>query len=193
MRLTFSDLLFKVIDNQSDISIDCGDKDLNDFFCNDAMKYQNELLSKTYYWTHNNDIIAMASVLNDKIHIGKEMQDKMFEAPLNMRYYPAVKIGRLGINKNYQSLGLGSSILYFLKAFFVVKNKTGCRFLTLDAYNNNRAINFYKTNEFQFVSSKDEGKNTRSMIFDLILFKNPLDAQEKLKEHVTKIITSTYY
>lgn len=58
----------------------------------------------------------------------------------------------------------------FIKAFFALKNKTGCRFITVDAYNYPATINFYKKNGFDFLTSQDEKEDTRSMYFDLMTF-----------------------
>ena len=48
---------------------------------------------------------------------------------------------------------------------FMVR-KTGCRFLTVDAYRT--AEPFYQKNGFLYLSSEDTGKATRLMFYDLI-------------------------
>lgn len=45
-------------------------------------------------------------------------------------------------------------------------NKTGCRFIIVDAYQN--AIPFYERNGFVMLSSRDINDETRLMYFDLI-------------------------
>ena len=90
-------------------------------------------------------------------------------------------IGRLGVNKNFQSQHIGSEVLDFIKAWFIDPlNKTGCRFLLVDSYNEGRNISFYQKNGFQLLfGSEDQEKefrnlgkdkliNTRLMYFDLI-------------------------
>ena len=72
---------------------------------------------------------------------------------------------RLGIDKSLRSKGIGSTLLDFIKYFFIENNKTGCRFLTVDAYNN--AISFYKNNKFQHLKEQEEDKTTRFLYFDL--------------------------
>jgi len=81
--------------------------------------------------------------------------------------YPAVKVGRLGVAAKYQSSGLGGEILDLLKMAFVCDNKTGCRFITVDAYNNPRTMKFYQKNDFDFLITSDEKEDTRQMYFDL--------------------------
>jgi len=57
-------------------------------------------------------------------------------------------------------------------AYFIIDNKTGCRFITVDAYRN--AIPFYEKNGFLPLQVKDEGEHTRLMFFDLADYKKQL-------------------
>jgi GNAT superfamily N-acetyltransferase len=68
------------------------------------------------------------------------------------RSYPAVLIGRLGVSIDFRHKGynVGSQILSFLKDWFrSADNKTGCRFIVVDAYNNATTLNFYERNRFK--------------------------------------------
>ncbi len=56
----------------------------------------------------------------------------------------------------------------FIKFYFIDKNKTGCRFIIVDAYQ--EAIKFYQDNGFDFLTLDDEEKDTRLMYFDLMSF-----------------------
>jgi len=42
--------LLPVLDSNSLIGFSCGNKDLDDFFANDAFLYAEQLLGKTYYF-----------------------------------------------------------------------------------------------------------------------------------------------
>ena len=53
---------------------------------------------------------------------------------------------------------------------FTTRNKTGCRFITADAYNNSSTIAFYSKNGFTFISDTDLKLATRLMCFDLMTF-----------------------
>jgi GNAT superfamily N-acetyltransferase len=96
-----------------------------------------------------------------------------------MRNYPAVKVGRLGVNQKFDGSGVGSQPMSFIKAWFSTDNKTGCRFLLVDAYNEAKVLNYYQRNGFNFLLDqedeiqKDKEGNprplrTRLMFFDLI-------------------------
>jgi len=154
---------------------DCADVDLNDFFLNESKHYLSELLAVTYIIENDTDTIAFFSVLNDKISAEdvdskrkwkRFFQDKM---PNQKRYhsYPAVKIGRLGVSNAYKSQGVGTEILDYIKGLFINNNKTGCRYITVDAYRESLA--FYEKNDFIYLTINDMGSDTRLMYFDLIL------------------------
>lgn len=85
---------------------------------------------------------------------------------------PSVKIGRLAVSKHYENRGIGSEILNFIKFFFTKSNKTGCRFITVDAYA--EAVEFYKKNGFDFFTKKDVNEKTRLMFYDLKPFKDAM-------------------
>lgn len=85
---------------------------------------------------------------------------------------PAVKIGRLATASTWCRKGIGTQILDAIKYSFTHGNKTGCRFITIDAYNEDKPINFYTNNGFNFLSGQDKDEDTRAMYFDLMRFKD---------------------
>jgi len=64
-----------------------------------------------------------------------------------------------------KSLHIGSYLIRFIKSYFIADNKTGCRFLTVDAYAD--AIPFYRKNGFIPLNEDDAGQTTRLLFFDL--------------------------
>lgn len=189
MKYNLFDFDLSVLKEHINININCENEDLNDFFLNDSKKYQNELLSKTYCWLNENEkTVAMVSLSNDNIELTGTKKRRLFQREKHFRYYPAVKIGRLGVDKEFKNNGLGSQILSFLKIFFVIKNKTGCRFLTLDAYNDKKVLDFYLKNGFVFLHDEDKNDKTRIMYFDLISIYNEIyEGFEIKKEYETFI------
>lgn len=161
---------------------DCGNdnednRDLNDFFANDALNFTKELLTVTYTFEDEHKTVAFFSVLNDKI-INKDGLGDIISNALTRKIpndkrrpnYPSVMVGRLGVHKTLQSQGLGGDILDFIKGLFTDNNKTGCRFITVNAYNKKRVLNFYNKNGFKFLTQTDKSENTRLMYFDLKTF-----------------------
>ncbi len=159
-------------------SFDCGDADLNDFITNEAHNYRKALLAVTYVLTPEdspNDIVAFCSLANDRISLtdfetstefNRFRRQQGFPQAKRMKSYPAVKICRLGVSSNMRGKSAGSKFLDFVKTYFSVDNKTGCRFVTVDAYIH--AIPFYLKNGFQPLNSDDEDSTyTRTLFFDL--------------------------
>lgn len=158
-------------------SFDCGDFDLNEFLSNDSLNHLDQLLAVTYILEDDNEIIAFFSLLNDRISSEqlsktgwKERIQRRFKfgtAKRNYKSHPAMKIGRFGVSLSYQSKGVGEALLDYIKTLFIDNNRTGCRFITLDAYNNARSISFYLRNGFVFFTDSDKNADTRQMYFDL--------------------------
>ncbi len=181
---------FDIQKYESDIAIDsfdCGDEDLNDFIKNEGKIYKQQLIAMPYVVIEkgNTDkIIAYFTLSNDKIAVTdfesnsqfNKFKKKNFNKEKFLRSYPSVKIGRLGISKLSHGLGIGTNIIDFIKLYFLEDNKTGCRFVTVDAYN--AAVPFYEKNGFEFLIRKDENP-TQLMFFDLMKLnlKNPHNAE----------------
>lgn len=160
-------------DDVRDLSFDCGDDDLNEFFFSDSRLVGRELIAVTYAWTENDLTLAYFSLSNDAI--SREVDKAAYRrasrnVPHTKRFItlPAVKIGRLAVDKRFQSNGVGSAVLDFIKGWFTEGNKTGCRFIVVDALNNPDTIKFYSKNSFRFLNPKDENDKTRLMYFDLM-------------------------
>ncbi len=154
----------------------CKDNDLNEFLFDDSRKYLTDLMAVTYLLEDLSykRTVAYFSLLNDKITFDPEQRsiwNKLSRRIANAKrrkHYPAVKIGRLAISEEYAGHGLGRDITRLIKFMFTHGNRTGCRFITVDAYQN--AIGFYLKCGFDFISEKDKNEPTRSMYYDLKRF-----------------------
>lgn len=159
-------------------SFDCNDSDLNQFLFDDAKNHLRELLAVTYILEDKEETVAYFSVLNDSIRekdTSKNHYKKilgLLPYALRKRYksHPSVKVGRLAVNMKYQSKGVGTDIMDYIKGYFLDNNKTGCRFIIVDALNNPRTIRFYKNNGFDFLTTEDADDENRLMFFDLIKY-----------------------
>lgn len=149
--------------------------DLNEFFAIDSKPYQEKLLAVTYILEEEAKTIAFFSVANDRISAEDATSPKRFQKDIRklfpeakqLRSYPAVKIGRLGVHKDFQRQGIGKDLIDYIKTLFVQSNRTGCRFITVDAYNNPETLKFYTREGFIFLRKDDEDAKTRMMYFDL--------------------------
>ncbi|MDE5723731.1 MAG: GNAT family N-acetyltransferase [Paramuribaculum sp.] len=175
--MDFEKLIFRQIDADTRIkSFDCGDADLNDFLLSDAINYYKSMMALTYLLedNENDKTVAYYSLLNDKIVFDpdeKKLWNRLNRHIANSKRrkeYPAVKIGRLAISKDYAGKQIGRSIILQLKYVFATMRRSACRFITVDAYA--AAVPFYEKCGFMFLSEKDKHSPTRAMYFDLINF-----------------------
>lgn len=61
--------------------------------------------------------------------------------------YPPVFIGQLGVYLSYRGLHVGHQVLEYIKKWIThPENKTGCRFLIVDAFNVEYILLFYEKN-----------------------------------------------
>ncbi|MDE6291544.1 MAG: GNAT family N-acetyltransferase [Muribaculaceae bacterium] len=175
--MDFSALSFRQIDANTQIkSFDCGDADLNDFLFSDAINYYKSMMALTYLLedAQNDRTVAYYSLLNDKIVFDpgeKKLWNRLNRRIANSKRrkeYPAVKIGRIAVSKEYAGMQIGKMILLQIKHVFSTMRRSACRFLTVDAYA--AAVPFYEKCGFMFLSEKDRNSPTRAMYFDLINF-----------------------
>ena len=69
------------------------------------------------------------------------------------------------MSESLKGMNIGSMLLKFIKLYFTTDNKTGCRFITVDAYA--AAIPFYLRNGFVPLNEEDADEPTRLLYFDL--------------------------
>ena len=144
----------------SNLNFDCGDDDLNEFLLKDSFENLKENLCTIFLCAYEEKIIGFFSLSADSIEINE---------PLSVKYknYPAIKIGRLGVRKEYQNNGVGSFLLKWINGYCRDINKTiGVRFISVDAYNLEKPLKFYEKNNFiKLIMS--EYNNTVPMYKDL--------------------------
>jgi ribosomal protein S18 acetylase RimI-like enzyme len=153
------------------------DPDLNDYFKSDCMVYERGLWVKNYKILERDQdetILGLVSLLNDALRFQTKAQKRKYTPYLKnyMEAHPAMKIGRLAIRRELSGMGVGSNVLNLLKAFFLNENRTGCRFITVDAYNKPDVVAFYEKNRFQRIRSETVSElgesRTVSMFFPLV-------------------------
>lgn len=172
----------------------CGDEDLDDFFANNTVAYEKELTGKTYCWVLKKDlskIVGMVTLANAGIqttHMQNHPRRKinhLISHSKQGRTYPAVLIGRLGVSREFQGADyrVGSQIMSFIKDWFKsYDNKTGCRFVLVDAVNNEHTLRYYERNGFKplfpriddeknfYNIAPDDNLRTRMFYFDLLSY-----------------------
>ena len=154
-------------------TFDCGDADLNGFLLNDAKNYAEKKLAFTFILEDEGRIVAYYSLLNDKIskrdtnNAAWRRMKKLFPHRKHFNSYPAIKIGRFAVAKEYEGQGVGRKLMDVIKMrLFAYEVSSAFRFLTVDAYLS--AVPFYERNDFKMVLSDDDDEHTRMMYFDIV-------------------------
>ena len=194
--MNLSDFSFSTLgEHISDLStFDCGRKDINDFFKDEAVDYQNELFGKTYLFSPRDNLECVAAaftVANASIFTRMLPNSRQKKVGYEVRHskgqinYPAVLLGRLGVDVRFAGHGLGPQIIEFVAQWFAgSENKSGCRHLIVDAYNEDWLLKFYERcglipifnsieQERTYRQIEDESKplETRLLYRDLILLR----------------------
>ncbi len=152
------------------------EKMIDEFLVEDAINYQNQNFGNTYLF-HDTQINIAAyfcisnDCLNDKGYENNTWnrfhRKQAVPNEKRIKQYPAIKIGRLGVDVAYQGTGLAYELMDFIKGFSITGLKPACRLLLLDAINKPRQLQYYDRNEFRFLLSTDEKDENRIMYFDL--------------------------
>lgn len=171
------------------------DKDIEQFFKSEFEDYDKQLLGKSYGFIKNGltyEPVAAFTVSNSMLPVTnfpQNIKNRINRHIPNQKrnsQYPAVLVGQLAVFDTFAGKHIGDEVLSFIKGWFVDPlNKTGCRYIIVDAINNEKVIGFYQRNGFKFIFDKIEDeieymkldmepeyKRTRLMYFDLIVLKS---------------------
>jgi GNAT superfamily N-acetyltransferase len=151
-------------------AFDCDDGDLNEFIKVDCIKYKAQNLSHTRVALYNGRVVGYIALLADSITLEESERQWLIHKNVKVHQIPALKVGRLGIQRDFQKQGVGSSLMKYAAGVAFRMNSeigVGCRFITLDAYP--KSIDFYQ--KIGFVKSMHKTYKTRkfpSMHYDIV-------------------------
>ena len=173
----------------------CKDEDITEFFTQDYADYTYQLLGKSYCFVKpdTSEIVCAFTVANSSVKVDSlpsNLRNKLNRKIPNAKrrpQYPAVLVGQLAVSDLFSGHYVGDELLDFIKSWFIDPlNKTGCRYVIVDAVNHQKVFEYYQRNGFKFLFSSDEEEwtflhnkgqasttpiepmKTRLMYFDLI-------------------------
>ena len=135
------------------------------------------MLATTFLIENEERTLGYYSILSDafrveEINFTSKTQYKKFVGELlphpkrYLKNIPAVKIGRLGVDKMCKGKGLGSIMMHNIIVNCIKLNEQqACRIVTVDAYK--QAQSFYERFGFKYFTHKDENQEVRQMFLDL--------------------------
>ena len=151
-------------------NFDCGVEEYNNFLLFNALDLDRKNISKTFIVRIKKEkiVIGYYTLATDNIKLTtKEKSTADFEN-VSFRSFPAIKLGKLAINKNIPDRlkikGYGSFILDLIDSYAwnILKVGVGCRFITVDADIEYRkdTYKFYEKNGFK---ANEIFKNSNSL------------------------------
>ncbi len=142
--------------------------ELKKFLVEDALRNQEFAISNTYLWfyTPNNELAAYITILTDAVGIhGTGLGEYFRDIRVPYKTLPALKIGRICVNTEYSSRGIGTYMVKFaMLKLLVIEQEAGCRFIFADV--KREAIHFYKKLGFEILKIREKG--TIPMYLDMI-------------------------
>ena len=159
------DLSFPKIFDKNDYSdqFTCGKQEIDEFIQKEALMFQEQLLGVTYIFKHESKIIGFATLCMG--HINRQKMSVENRLKQDIRSYPALLIGQLGVCDGYQSSGVGTYICDFcFDRALKLSQKVGCRFLVVDALDS--AMEFYAKYGF-VLAPKQEREKQKLMFMDI--------------------------
>ena len=173
-------------------NLDCGNADLNDFFNHDAIRYKQQMLSRTYFFRHNisGAVVCAFSFSASSIKTAdlpasrRKKVKELVPREKSLKSYPGILIGRMGVSTEFAGQGVGSQLMRAIKNFCLASFPDFVRYLFVDAYNDPAVIGFYQKNDFTSVFSTEEQEKqsyrhppsdplqTRYMFYDMIQWRD---------------------
>ena len=172
MPIALADLEIEEADHQKfDIgAFDCTDADLNEFLKIDCPRYKDQRLSHTKVAIYMGQVAGFIAVLADSISLIDEERKWLIQKNVKVQQVPALKVGRMGIDKKFHRQGIGTALIQYAVALAFRMNSelgVGCRFVTVDAYTD--SIGFYE--RLGFIRSQHKTYKNRkhpNMYYDIV-------------------------
>ncbi len=136
---------------------DCEQVEMNDYLCDGtALRDEGNSVTRTYLVRVGEDLVGYFSVLADAI----QLSTKERPAGTNYSSAPALKLGRMGVDKPYKGQGVGVWILdYVVGLARSLAKEVGVRYVTLDALPEARLVNWYA--KYGFVQNHGEERRRK--------------------------------
>jgi hypothetical protein len=171
--------------------------DINKFFHEEYLDYENQLLGKSYCFVKRDgqNVVAAFTVANSSVRVDNMPNPKRNQLNRHIPFskqrsqYPAVLLAQLAVFDGFGGNEIGKEVVDFIKSWFINPlNKTGCRYLVVDAINTPKVLDFYRNNGFEYIFASDEEemqymsrsikvdngtvfRKTRLMVYDLMQLK----------------------
>ena len=120
--------------------------EIHKFYYEDLKRYQESKLSTVRFIKNKDAIVGYFTVSMNAIELDKLDKDEKVKGTTPKKY-PAMLIGRMGIDKKYRYKGLGSEICIFCRGLAIeTSQKVACRYVIL--HTTEDKVPFYEKSGF---------------------------------------------
>ncbi len=136
--------------NSSNLEDFCStNEDLNDFLKNEALKSQENLLSRTFLCFSKGSLVGFLTLVTDTIEVKLVDEDDGVDG-YPYQKYPAIKIARLAVDRRFERKGIGRFLLLAaVGKVYQISKDIGCRYITLDS--KRESMGFYEKFGFKAI------------------------------------------
>lgn len=164
-KVDLSQLSVKKLDKKVNLSdFDCSlddDLGLNEFIHKEALDFQREALGVTHLFYYQGVLVGFATVAMGSVSVKETTLRLPFFG--TKRRYPALLLGRLGVDNKYRKRHIGHCIcLWTIGLAKELSERIGCRFVIL--MTNQPTVKFYQKSGFD-ICPKYEKKEKVLMYF----------------------------
>lgn len=139
--------------------------ELNDFFQNDALIDQTNLISKTHVCVYKNHVVGFITLLADTIQV-KSIDEIDCVENYGYKKYPAIKLARLAVDSKFERRGIGRFLLLAsIGKAISICDSIGCRYITVDS--KKEAIGFYEKYGFTMLKGDVHNSTFLSMYYNI--------------------------
>ena len=143
----------------------CGRRDIDEFIQKQAKDFQKLRLGITHLWFLDDRLVAFVTLsMSD---VGRKRMRSEDQLPIGVENYPAVLIGQLGVQEEYQGKGIGSQICQWCYGKAIsLSEQIGCTFIVLNAEED--SIDWYLKRGFKLLPDQEKRRQkwlTRKIVF----------------------------
>ena len=122
--------------------------EIHKFYYNDLQRYQENNLSTVRLVKIEDKIVGYFTVSMNAIELDKLGKDEKVK-DTTPKKYPAMLIGRMGIDKKHRRKGIGWEICQFCRGLAIeIGQKVACRYVMLHTTDDKNKIQFYNKSGF---------------------------------------------
>ena len=145
-------------------------QDIENFLYNKAITFEKKLRARTYLLLNKNtlEVAGYFSIAISMLYANEVKEKILLEIGdlQTKKDIPCLLIGQIAKSDNYKNVKLGDTLMeHAIEKLEVANEIIGGRFILLDAINNEKIINFYKSFgffEIEEIKSKENIKMIRS-------------------------------